>query len=181
MVHTGKGRNTRHRPFACRGTQVNDDISSAGRGRQELDPVGRHEVIGWIREWGRSGKTVIVSSHILHEVEMMTREVVLMLGGKVLASVNVHDIRRLMDAHPHRITIRTDTPRRLAERLLSSAPLSSVSFSEASGEVNVETQDPEPFYSLVATLVLEEGVDVAEMTSPDDNLEAVFHYLMGGV
>jgi ABC-2 type transport system ATP-binding protein len=145
-----------------------------------LDPVGRHEVIGWIREWGERGKTVVVSSHILHEVEMMTREVVLMMGGKVLASGNVHDIRRLLDAHPHRITIRTHTPRALAERLLQKAPLSSVSFSEQSGEVSLETSDPEPFYELVSELVLEEGVDVEEMVSPDDNLEAVFRYLVGG-
>lgn len=145
-----------------------------------LDPIGRHEVIGWIREWGAAGKTVIVSSHILREVEMMTREVVLMMGGRVLASGNVHEIRRLMDAHPHRIQIRTSAPRELAALLLASGPLSSVSFSERSGEVSVETRDPESFYALVGRLVLEEGVDVQEMTSPDDNLEAVFHYLVGG-
>ncbi|HEY7700507.1 MAG TPA: ABC transporter ATP-binding protein, partial [Vicinamibacteria bacterium] len=65
-----------------------------------LDPVGRREFLDWIRGFGARGKAVVVSSHILHEVELMTREVVLMTQGRVLASGNVHEIRRLMDAHP---------------------------------------------------------------------------------
>lgn len=144
-----------------------------------LDPVGRKEVIDWIREWGASGKTVVVSSHILHEVELMTREVVLMTAGKVLASGNIHEIRRLMDAHPHRIRISTPEPRKLAQRLLGEEGLISISFNEELSRVELETEKPDRFYALVSDLVLDRDAIIHEISSPDDNLESVFHYLVG--
>ena len=144
-----------------------------------LDPVGRREFIDWIRDFGARGKTVLVSSHILHEVELMTREVVLMTAGRVLASGNIHEIRRLIDAHPHRIEISTPAPRKLAARILEEPGLHSIAFSEEARQVRLETREPERFYRLLHRLVLEENATVDEITSPDDNLEAVFHYLVG--
>ncbi len=144
-----------------------------------LDPVGRRELIDWIRGFGARGKTVLVSSHILHEVELMTREVVLMTSGRVLASGNIHEIRRLIDAHPHHIAIATPTPKTLAARILEEPGLHSIAFSEEAGEVRLETREPERFYRLLHRLVIEENATVNEITSPDDNLEAVFHYLVG--
>lgn len=144
-----------------------------------LDPMGRREVIDRIRSFGKKGKTVLVSSHILHEVELMTSEVVLMNGGRILASGNVHEIRRLIDSHPHRISIATPTPKRLASRLLQEPGLLSISFSEQTSEVRLETREPERFYHLLTKLVLDEDEGVDEITSPDDNLESVFHYLVG--
>lgn len=144
-----------------------------------LDPVGRRELIDKIRKFGKKGKTVLVSSHILHEVALMTNEVVLMNGGRVLASGNIHEIRRLIDSHPHRIAIATPTPKRLAARLLEEPGLVSVSFSEETSQVRLETGEPERFYELLVNLVLEENEVIDEITSPDDNLESVFHYLVG--
>ena len=143
-----------------------------------LDPVGRREVIGWIRDWGARGKTVLVSSHILHEVELMTREVVLMTAGKVMASGNIHEIRGLMDAHPHHILISTPEPRKLAGHLLEQEDLHSISFSEALSQVKLETREPDRFYKLLADYVIEGDAVIDEISSPDDNLEAVFHYLV---
>jgi ABC-2 type transport system ATP-binding protein len=144
-----------------------------------LDPVGRRDVIDWIRRWGSSGKTVVVSSHILHEVELMTREVVLMATGRVLANGNIHEIRRLMDAHPHRIWVTTQAPRALARRLFEVEGLDSISYSEESRQVRLETRQPDRFYATLSELALEEGVVIEEITSPDDNLESVFQYLVG--
>jgi ABC-2 type transport system ATP-binding protein len=144
-----------------------------------LDPVGRSELIGRIRDWGARKKTVLVSSHILHEVELMTREVVLMTAGRVLASGNIHEIRRLIDAHPHHISIATPHAKKLAARILEEPGLHSIAFSEEAGEVRLETREPERFYRLLQRLVLEENAAIEELTSPDDNLEAVFHYLVG--
>ncbi len=143
-----------------------------------LDPVGRREVIDWIREWGAHGKTVLVSSHILHEVELMTREVVLMTAGKVMASGNIHEIRGLMDAHPHHILISTPEPRKLAGHLLEQEDLHSISFSEALSQVKLETRKPDRFYKLLADYVIAGDAVIDEISSPDDNLEAVFHYLV---
>jgi ABC-2 type transport system ATP-binding protein len=144
-----------------------------------LDPVGRREMIDWIRDWGRQERTVLVSSHILHEVELMTREVVLVNQGRVLASGNVHDIRRLIDAHPHRIRLSTPTPKAMAARLLDLPGIESVSFSEKRRRVELETTEPDKFHTWLAKLVLEENIVVHELTSADDNLEAVFQYLVG--
>jgi ABC-2 type transport system ATP-binding protein len=144
-----------------------------------LDPVGRREMIDWIRDWGKQGKSVLVSSHILHEVELMTREIVLINQGRVLASGNVHDIRRLIDAHPHRIRVSTPTPKRLAARLLDLPGIESISFSLEHRRVDLETTEPEQFHDWLAKLVLEEGILVHELTSADDNLQAVFQYLVG--
>jgi ABC-2 type transport system ATP-binding protein len=143
-----------------------------------LDPVGRRDVIEWIRDWGARGKSVLVSSHILHEVELMTREVVLMTAGKVMASGNIHEIRRLIDAHPHHILISTPEPRRLAAHLLEQDGLHSISFSEALAQVKLETREPDRFYELLANYVLHLDGIIHEVSSPDDNLEAVFRYLV---
>jgi ABC-2 type transport system ATP-binding protein len=144
-----------------------------------LDPVGRREMIDWIRDWGLQGRSVLVSSHILHEVELMTREVVLMNQGRVLASGNVHDIRGLIDAHPHRIRLSTPTPKALSARLLDLPGIESISFSEERREVELETTEPERFHAWLAKLVLDEDMVVHEIASADDNLEAVFQYLVG--
>jgi ABC-2 type transport system ATP-binding protein len=143
-----------------------------------LDPVGRREMIDWIRERGEKGTAVLVSSHILHEVELMTQEVVLINQGRVLASGNVHEIRGLIDAHPHRVLLSTPVPKELAARLLSFPGIHSISFSEERREVELETTEPERFYRLLADVVVEETLPVSEMMSPDDNLEAVFTYLV---
>lgn len=144
-----------------------------------LDPVGRRETIDLIRRRGAAGAAVLVSSHILHEIEMMTSEVVLMNQGRVLATGNFHEIRRLIDSHPHRIRISTPSPRELASRLLDFPGLRSISFSEEREEVLAETAEPERFYRLLGDVVLSQGVTVRELDSPDDNLESVFHYLVG--
>jgi ABC-2 type transport system ATP-binding protein len=144
-----------------------------------LDPVGRSELIDRIRREAARGATVIVSSHILHEVELMTREVVLLSQGRLLATGNVQEIRRLIDAHPHRIRIGTAQPRELARRLLDFQGIRSVAFSEERGEVLVETSEPDRFYRELGEAVVKDELSVGELESPDDNLESVFHYLVG--
>ena len=142
-----------------------------------LDPVGRREVISWIRKWGDEGRSVIVSSHILHEVELMTKEVVLLSAGRVMASGNVHEIRELLDRYPHRIRVTTPAPRQLAARLLEVPGLVSISFSEEDREVQLETREPERFFHRLAEMAAEQKLEISELSSPDDNLESVFHYL----
>ena len=143
-----------------------------------FDPEGRRQMIDWIRRWGEQGRTVLVSSHILHDVETMTQEIVLISGGRVLASGNVHEIRRLMDRHPHRILISTPQPKRLAASLIELEGIHTISFSEEDREVSLQTLEPDHFYRSLTELVSKEALPVEELSSPDDNLEAVFHYLV---
>ena len=78
-----------------------------------MDPIMRRRTIRQIKEWARAGKSIIVSSHILHEVESMTSNILLINNGRILAEGNVHQIRDLIDTHPHTVFIRVADPRAL--------------------------------------------------------------------
>ncbi len=141
-----------------------------------MDPLARHETIQMIREWGRSGKCVIVSSHILHEVEAMTSNILLMHNGQVLAEGNVHQIRDLIDQHPHTIHIRCSNPRKLAELVVGFADVAGVRFHPEG--VMFESRKPDDFYDRLPALLLSNNIELEEISSPDDNLQAVFNYLV---
>ena len=143
-----------------------------------MDPVGRHEIIQLVRQWGREGKCVIVSSHILHEIEAMTANILLMHNGQVLAEGNVHQIRELIDKHPHTIYIRCSAPRRLAEALVAFPDVEGIRFAAAGDGLTVQSRQPDDFYRRLPELMLANDIDLDEITSPDDNLQAVFHYLV---
>ncbi|HEY3158513.1 MAG TPA: ABC transporter ATP-binding protein [Vicinamibacterales bacterium] len=142
-----------------------------------MDPIMRRRTIRLIKDWGRAGRSVVVSSHILHEIEAMTANIVLMDNGRVVAEGNVHQIRGLIDAHPHRVSIRASQPRVLAQQLLAGDDVSSVRFE--GDTVMVETPRPDSFYSRLTDIAASgEAGAVDEVTSPDDNLQAVFSYLV---
>jgi ABC-2 type transport system ATP-binding protein len=142
-----------------------------------VDPLWRIRIIKMIKEFGRQGKTVLVSSHILPEIESMTNEIILIHQGKIFAEGDVHYIRGLIDKHPHQVSLKSSEARRLASRLVSEGFVLSVNFS-ATGLV-VETNDRDRFSALLMRLISEDGYGVEEITSPDDNLQAVFDYLIG--
>ena len=142
-----------------------------------MDPLMRRRTIRLIREWGRAGRSVLVSSHILHEIESMTSNILLINNGRILAEGNVHQIRELIDTHPHSVFIRAEDPKALARALLVEDGVISLRFEP--GAVAVETARPDAFYARVTEMAAsgEAGV-IDEVTSPDDNLQAVFKYLV---
>ena len=142
-----------------------------------MDPLMRRRSIRLIREWGRSGKSVLVSSHILHEIESMTSNILLINNGRIVAEGNVHQIRELIDTHPHSVFIRAEDPKALARALLVEDGVISLRFEP--GAVSVETARPDAFYARLTEMAAsgEAGV-IDEVTSPDDNLQAVFKYLV---
>lgn len=142
-----------------------------------MDPIGRRKTIRLVKDWARAGKSVIVSSHILHEIEAMTSNILLINNGRILAEGNVHQIRDLIDTHPHTVHIRAADPRGLARRFLAHDDVISLKFEE--GAVVVQTAAPDPFYARLTELAASgEAGAIAEVTSPDDNLQAVFQYLV---
>jgi ABC-2 type transport system ATP-binding protein len=142
-----------------------------------MDPIGRRKTIRLIRDWGRQGKSVVVSSHILHEIEAMTSNILLINNGRILAEGDVHQIRDLIDEHPHTVFIRAADPRGLARAFLERDDVLSLRFEE--GAMVVETGRPDTFYARLTDLAASgEYGDIAEVTSPDDNLQAVFQYLV---
>jgi ABC-2 type transport system ATP-binding protein len=142
-----------------------------------MDPLGRRKTMRMIREWAKQGKSILVSSHILHEIESMTTNILLINNGRILAEGNVHQIRDLIDTHPHTVYIRAENPRALAREFLARADVISLRFEP--GAVVVETGRPDEFYAGLTDLVANGSMGaVDEVTSPDDNLQAVFKYLV---
>jgi ABC-2 type transport system ATP-binding protein len=142
-----------------------------------MDPLARRKTIRLLRHWATLGRHVIVSSHILHEVEALTSNILLMHHGRVLAEGNVHQIRDLIDEHPHTVCLRSKHPRALATTLVADDDVLSVRFEEDA--VFVQTAKPDAFYARVTEMAANNGAgDIYEITSPDDNLQAVFDYLV---
>jgi ABC-2 type transport system ATP-binding protein len=142
-----------------------------------MDPLMRRKTIRFIKDWARAGKHIIVSSHILHEIESMTSNILLINNGRILAEGNVHSIRDLIDTHPHSVYIRAADPRALARKFLAEDDVLSLKFE--TGAVVVETARPDAFYARLTALAASgESGSIDEVTSPDDNLQAVFRYLV---
>ena len=142
-----------------------------------MDPIMRRRTIRQIKEWARAGKSIIVSSHILHEVEAMTSNILLINNGRIVADGNVHQIRDLIDTHPHTVFIRAADSRTLARMLLAEDGVISMRFEP--GALIVETARPDAFYARVTDMAASgEAGPIDEVTSPDDNLQAVFQYLV---
>jgi ABC-2 type transport system ATP-binding protein len=142
-----------------------------------MDPIVRRRTIRQIREWGRAGKSVIVSSHVLHEIESMTSNILLINQGRILAEGNVHQIRELIDKHPHTVYVKADETRALARALLTEDGLISMRFEDHA--LVVQTAAPDAFYARLTALAASgECGAVREVSSPDDNLQAVFQYLV---
>jgi ABC-2 type transport system ATP-binding protein len=142
-----------------------------------MDPLARRRTIRLIRDWARAGKSIIVSSHILHEIESMTANILLINNGRILAEGDVHHIRDLIDEHPHTVYVRAEQPRVLAREFLAHDDVRSLRFEE--GAVVIETGKPDRFYARLTDMAATgEFGAIDEVTSPDDNLQAVFQYLV---
>ena len=141
-----------------------------------MDPVNRRRVVDLVKRLGREGRTILVSSHILHEVEAMTRRVLLIHNGRILAEGDVREIRDLMDEHPHTVALRARDPRSLARAVVASPHVLSLTFGAEGEWVTVQTAKPDEFYAGILDAAVEAGV--TEMYSPDENLESVFRYLV---
>jgi ABC-2 type transport system ATP-binding protein len=142
-----------------------------------MDPLMRRKTIRLIKDWARAGKSILVSSHILHEIESMTSNILLIHNGRILAEGNVHQIRDLIDTHPHTVYIKANDPRALARQFLTDDNVLSLKFDP--GALIIQTGRPEAFYARLTELAASgEAGPVDEVTSPDDNLQAVFQYLV---
>jgi ABC-2 type transport system ATP-binding protein len=144
-----------------------------------LDPVMRRDYIRLTRELGDEGKTVVVSSHVLHEIEAMTDSIVLMRYGQVLAEGTVADIRDKLDTHARRIRLVTNEPRAFATRLLQEEGLLAGLALEENALV-VETRHPDRLCSFLGKAAVDRELDVASIEPLDDDLSSVFAYLVQG-
>jgi ABC-2 type transport system ATP-binding protein len=142
-----------------------------------LDPLGRAEIQELFAELGRRGTSVVVSSHVLHEIEALTESVVLFLRGRLLAQGTVGEVRRLLSRHPRRVELRAREPRRLARALVELDGVSSVRLADG-GRLTVETGDVDGFFAALTTVAARERAGILSLESHDASLEAIFDYLV---
>ncbi len=162
-----------------------------------LDPVGRRQIIDLFSDLAAQGKSLIVSSHVLHEVQSLTDTIVLLHRGRLLAQGDVGEIRGLLSSHPREVRIEAQDPRRLGSLLLTwphvkrvevvddAKPLDELEGLEPSddsqanriGELKVFTEDLDGFYHRLGSAVQETAPGLLSLASSDADLESVFDYL----
>ena len=146
---------------------------------QGCDPLARTTIMNVIRELGKLGRTVLVSSHILSEIERITEQIVILHQGKLVALGNLHAIRERLDQIPHTIRIVGDDARALAKDILSHPAVFGVSFPN-DHELFIQTYHFGRMHADLPRLIVDNGHNVRLIDNPDDDLESLLHYLAGG-
>jgi ABC-2 type transport system ATP-binding protein len=144
-----------------------------------VDPVGRAALSTLMRQWSASGHHLIVSSHVLYEVERLTEQIVMIAHGQAIAQGDLHQIRDLIDSRPHMVDLETTDPRGLARLVSAWDHVVSIEFTGPQ-KLRVLTRSPDAFYAALPALVVTERLAIRSVRSADDNLDAVFRYLAGG-
>jgi ABC-2 type transport system ATP-binding protein len=144
-----------------------------------LDPMVRAETIALFRKLAAEGLHLIISSHILHEVDMMSDRVILLNNGYVVAEGNIHGVRDEMEEHPMQILIRCDRPSKLAARVFDKDHVVEARLHDDRLGLFVRTRDADRFYLLLNDVVAEGEINIESVAPVDDDLSAVYSYLIG--
>ena len=144
-----------------------------------LDPMARAETIRLFRELAREGLHLIISSHILHEVDMMSDRVVLINNGYILAEGGVSGVREEIEDHPMQIMVRCDRPQELAARVFTADSVVEAQLHPDRHGLFIKTKDADAFYLLMNRIAVESGLTIESVMPVDDDLSAVYHYLIG--
>ncbi len=142
------------------------------------DPVQRAQLISLFKEVGAAGRTVLVSSHVLTEVERVSDRVVAMVDGRLAAVGDVATIRAAMTDKPRRVYVDTTDPRRLAAALISRPGVLGVQVD--GGTLHVETSDAADLAQGLPSIAVTESIGITKVEPVDESLESVFRYLVEG-
>jgi len=144
-----------------------------------LDPLVRNETIALFREMAHEGRHVIVSSHVLHEVDQISDQVILLSNGYVVAEGQIHDVRGEIKDHPMQVWIRCAQPSVLASKLFEMDHVVEARLAQDGAGVLVKTRDADRFYRTLNDLAVN-GIELEGVTPLDDNVNSVYEYLIGG-
>ncbi len=143
-----------------------------------LDPMARSEVINVFKGFAEEGNHVIISSHILHEVDMISDQVILLSGGYVVAEGEVHGVRTEIQEHPIQVLLRCNKIYDVAAKLFERQLVVEVTVTDDQLGLLVRTRDASGFYSYFNQLVLELEIDVEMITVADNDVRSVYAYLI---
>lgn len=145
-----------------------------------LDPMARAESIALFEALGKEGLHVIISSHVLHEVDKISDRVVLMSYGYVVAEGEIHGVRSEVKEHPMQILVRCSHPGLLASRLFTQNHVVEAKLQDDGQGLLVRTQDADSFYLLLNRIVLEDKISLEAVAPADDDVNSLYQYLIGG-
>ncbi len=146
---------------------------------QGCDPLARTTIMNVIKQLGAMGRTVLVSSHILHEIERITEQIVILHRGRVLALGNSHAIREMLDQHPHKIVIDCENPRELAKSFVDLDEVTGITF-KSPEKLQIETKHLGEVHKKLPKIIVNSKQLVTGIDNPDDDLQSILMYLTGG-
>src|SRR5262245_11383405 len=145
-----------------------------------LDPMARSEVSELFRNLATAGRHVIISSHILHEVDVISDRVVMLSNGYVVAEGGIRDVRSEIEDHPMQIFIRCDRPAIVASHVFTQDSVVEVKIHADNAGLVVSTKNPKQFYRLLNQIILDNDLSVEAVAPADENVHSVYEYLLGG-
>jgi ABC-2 type transport system ATP-binding protein len=145
-----------------------------------LDPLARAEAIALFEQWGKNGRHVIISSHILHEVDRISDQVILLSQGYVVAEGQIQNVRGEVKDQPMQILVRCNHPSQLAARLFQQNHVVEAKLHTDGHGLLLRTTDADGFYLLLNRIVIDSGLEVESVAPADDDVNSVYQYLIGG-
>jgi len=144
-----------------------------------LDPLVRAETIALFRDFAAKGRHVIMSTHILHEVDMISDQVILLSNGYVVAEGEISGVRSEISEQPIQVQIRCDRPSYMASKAFETDHVVEVKLHVDGGGLLIKTRDADKFYRLLNRLALD-GITIESVTPADDDANSIYEYLIGG-
>ena len=141
-----------------------------------LDPVARHKMTVTLHDWIEQGKSLLLASHILHEVESITRSFLLICGGRLLASGTAEEVHEMLVDLPNEITIRCNQPHQLATLLMQQEVTDSLKID--GGLITAATRHTSQFIEGLPEWIAHTDIEISEIRSADESLRALFNSLL---
>ncbi|MEZ6134034.1 MAG: ABC transporter ATP-binding protein [Pirellulaceae bacterium] len=143
-----------------------------------LDPIGRHELSEFLRAWIDRGRSLILASHILHEVEAITSSFLLIHGGRILASGDAGEVRSMLSGYPVEVELQGMGLANLAERITAQPWFSAMTFSSDKKQLRLSVTDQSQFFAFLSEAACHPDVAISSVDSPEGTLEAAFGLLL---
>jgi ABC-2 type transport system ATP-binding protein len=144
-----------------------------------LDPIARAELLALFEELSRLGMHLVISSHILDEVDRISDRVVLITGGYLVAEGDIHTVRKEVRDRPMQVLIRCDRPEVLASRMFTMNHCVEARLHADGQGVFLRTRDIDEFYRLLNGIAMEGLVNIEAVAPADDDTQAIYQYLIG--
>lgn len=143
-----------------------------------LDPKGRYEMTVFLKEWVKRGRSLILASHILHEVEALEPSLLLVSGGRLLASGSPDQVRSILADCPNSIRVRCSDPKKMAALITAEYQIDRITILAESNELEIESRSPVDLLSGLPGLAVRNSMTISELRSSDESLQQIFSTLM---